>query len=425
MPEARDRSAAAFVLGMCVVCLGLLCSEWVVARTFSPDGILQGRTLLYVRVVSFAIIGTGAAIIALHRRCNAADALAAIARRFPRLTALSAGCGLVLAGFVLTEAVFYSLNGRRALARRIHQRYSADLHHYDPLLAFRAAPNSSVTETMHCNDELLFEATYTFDEFSRRSVPGMEHAATMDQAVVFFGGSFVFGGACEDDGTLPYYLSRHAPGVAVHNYGFGGYGPGQMLAQLESGEVADQTSPNRPTAAVYVYIPGHIKRAVGSMHVATKWGRYFPCYERGEEGAYVLQGSFQSAHPVRMWFYDLLARDQVMQYLKIDIPVTAAPGHMRFTAGLINAARRSFERQFKSDRFYVLIYPQHPVGPLADAIVPYLEDEGVRCLNYADLIDLAQPGYLVKVDLHPTAKAHAAMAPRLAADLALGGEGGT
>lgn len=86
---------------------------------------------------------------------------------------------------------------------------------------------------------------------------------------------------------------------------------------------------------------------------------------------------------------------------------------------MIGAARDAFERQFANGRFLVMVYPEHPAGPSPHAIVPYLEEAGVKCLDYSGLIDLNQDGYLIPVDLHPMGEAHAKVASQLASDLPL------
>ena len=93
-------------------------------------------------------------------------------------------------------------------------------------------------------------------ERSRSTVQGRPHK------VAFFGDSFMFGHGVENDQTLPYYFVREARGtVEGFNFAGEGWGPHQMLREIENGFV--QGVAGTPDLAIYEAIPDHLRRVAG------------------------------------------------------------------------------------------------------------------------------------------------------------------
>lgn len=100
----------------------------------------------------------------------------------------------------------------------------------------------------------------------------------MSGCVLFFDDSLTFGEGVNDNQTMPYRVGmRSAGALRVYNFAFHGYGPHQMLAQIELGVVRD-TIDCLPDHAIYQaiipriadYVVAHILHPVAPRKVAAK-----------------------------------------------------------------------------------------------------------------------------------------------------------
>ena len=73
----------------------------------------------------------------------------------------------------------------------------------------------------------------------------------------------------------------------MHNFSFGGWGPHQMLAALEAGEVEGSLD-CEPTHAVYVSVHDHVRRVAGR----SPWDPHGPRFELRSDGRLVRDGNF-------------------------------------------------------------------------------------------------------------------------------------
>lgn len=118
----------------------------------------------------------------------------------------------------------------------------------------------------------IFETTYTIGEDGLRVSP----LAAEDLAcIAFFGGSFAFGSGLADHETLAYQVGlKVADRFRVYNFGYRGYGPHQMLAALERGNV-ENTLDCDLRYVFYSAIASHGARVAE----ASPWDSHGPHYE--------------------------------------------------------------------------------------------------------------------------------------------------
>jgi hypothetical protein len=293
---------------------------------------------------------------------------------------------------------------------------TTDFFQPDALLGYKPRPGTTVTSLKKAGDETIYDVTYSIDPFSRRVTPAA-HPAKRSRFALLFGCSFVFGEGVEDEETLAAYLAEAAPGYRTYNYGFCGYGPQQMLAQLESGKLKSEI-PEASGICLYFFIDNHIERAVGSMAVYNLWGRDMPYYTLDGRGDIVRKGTFASGRPLKSAFYSWLGRSEAAAFFDLNLPARLGERHFEFTAELIAAARDAFRSCCRSDEFFVVFYPGH--GTHAKEMIPLLDRLGVRFLDYGDRFRLdPDQGFAIPGDAHPTGKAHRRVAEWIAADLGL------
>jgi hypothetical protein len=162
------------------------------------------------------------------------------------------------------------------------------------LLGWAPTKGKSFIERTRFNNTLLYQVKYTIDEHGLRvtSPPTNTHKA-QSSCLLFFGDSFTFGEGVNDAETMPYRVAvKTNQHYQIYNFGFLGYGPHQMLAQLQQG-VVDGAIECTPVMAIYQALPGHVSRAAG----LEAWDQSGPKYVPGKETLVVWNGRFDEEKP--------------------------------------------------------------------------------------------------------------------------------
>lgn len=403
------------VLGIGLASLGLLLNEWLL-RLFSPDRTLEPSTRLTIRFFQAAALAIGLVLLKFQ------GPMAATLRRFARVFARSFATGLLISA-VTTLAVLAGAEGLCAVLERERTAFTEEripdraLTIDDPLLGYKPRPNESVRVVLKHRGQMLYDVRYTFDAAGRRVTP-RQPSAGAKRALLFFGDSLTFGEGVNEDETLPYYVGQAVPSAAAYNYGFKGYGPHQMLAKLEEGDLPREV-PIRRAMAIYTLIDDHVARAIGSMVPYTGWASNAPHYVL-ERGRPVRRGSFKTGRPgLQNGLYDLLGRSHILKYFRIDLPPALTDRHLQLVCGIVSACREAFERQFASEGFYAVCYPGEVHEAVSRRLIPMLRARGLTVLDYSTLSGWDAQRLRIPYDGHPTAEANRLLAAQLVKDLLL------
>jgi hypothetical protein len=383
-----------------------LLNERILGLLFAPDGRITGNSLMIIRLGDASLIAAGLIVVVLRGRFDRAARRAA--RRRPNLIAGLAG--FAGAAFVLAavELAFHAYNTVHA------RRHPADVVRFSAPL-WQSGVTCRATK-LH-GDRVVYDVTYHRDERGARVTPDSPAAAS-GRDLVFFGCSFTFGQGVEDADSLPNQVARLAPGWRVTNFGYPGHGPAHMLRQLDDPATLAPSADSRLTV-LYTFIPDQVRRTIGSMRIATAWGRDFPCYALSPAGALEFRGTMSDGRPGLTALYRWLAREPVLKCFNVDFPVRLAQRDLDLASRVILAARDGVIRQHPSAEFCVVLFPARAEDEFPASIaVPLLERAGIRILDYSDRLQ-GDAAAWIPGDGHPTPKAYAAVAQWLAADLAL------
>ncbi|MCF6285115.1 MAG: hypothetical protein L3K26_07990, partial [Candidatus Hydrogenedentes bacterium] len=286
---------------------------------------------------------------------------------------------------------------------------------FDRVLGYAPKPNISAGARLIVDNTIVFDYSYKTDALRRRIVPSqLDDGSSREKALLIFGGSYAFGEGVNDEDALPNQLALRMPDAQLYNYAFSGYGPGQMLARLESYNLREEVS-ERQVAAVYLFMPNHVRRVIGAYSVIS-WSRHSPYYQLGEDGAVFRSGSFQEGRSGLTRWYDFLHGDGAIEYFQVDFPLRLTARHFELCTAVVSAAAAQFELQFESQDFWVVIYPSFPGHRSVDqTMAARFERAGLRVLDYSALFEPDMDGYFfLPHDPHPTPKAHRELADNMA-----------
>jgi hypothetical protein len=392
------------VLGATLVVLGVLSAPWPL-RSDSPSFFQRPlRTS-----GSAALAATGAYFLWRRHALDPANWLRTMIRKRPRALAAILCVGLLAACIALMECAFYCLNAL--------QHHSKTVRGYpivmDDVVGYKPPPNLAETAQLEVDGQRIYSTPYTTDEYSRRRTPAPTESAR--RFAMFFGCSFTFGEGVGQNETLPARVAVHRPDLHCYNYGFRGYGPQQTLARTTAGGLRREIAEDRGVA-VYTLMDDHVKRAIGSMQVCAWWGQRMPYYHFTNAGTLARDGFFSDGRPLLWGLYSLLGRSQAVKYFRLDVPLKLTEPDYELTAAMLIASRDAFQKEFPDSKFVVVFFPWSRHGR---KIQPSLERNGVRCLDYSELLGPAEERskYIIPFDSHPNAAAYEAVAGRLAADL--------
>jgi len=290
-----------------------------------------------------------------------------------------------------------------------------ELYLGDSLLGYKLKPGAVVRVNDTRDNSTIYDAVYSIDEYGRRFTPAAKKQPGKN-SILFFGCSFTFGEGVNDDQTLPYYAGEMLKDYTPVNFGVCGYGPQQMLLQLENDGISGRGKGGK-AVLIYLCIGHHINRAVGSMRIICNWGNdNLPCYALSPAGELSYKGNFLNGRPFLSAVYLRLGKTHLGQYLlqkNLDIPFWFTDKQYALFAKLIDESRKVFYEKFKSDDFYVVLFPSRES---TDRLVPFLQKAGIKYIDYRTHREFLTDEYLMK-DHHPNPAAYKKLAAMITGDL--------
>jgi len=255
------------------------------------------------------------------------------------------------------------------------------------------------------NGKIIFDTNYNFDQFARRKTP----KKTEGEHLLIFGGSFAFGVGLKDDQTLPYFLSEKT-NFQVYNYAYPGYGAHQMLAKIEREKIADEVL-NKNGVAIYIFIPTHIRRAIGDMFYVNTSNPLYPYYHM-VNGEVVRNKTFITGRTFTTWIYRVLWKSKTVRYFNLNLPAENDE-QVQLIYKMIKRTKDIYQEKFKGN-FYVLFHPLVFNTNQSDYLFSLLKNNNVNTLVYP--IE-HQEDYFILGDGHPTEKFNKILANLIANDL--------
>jgi hypothetical protein len=123
----------------------------------------------------------------------------------------------------------------------------------DPELGYIILPGKRIVTSVlkSPNKSVIYDVKYTINQYGLRQVSTPPNGRPSDESkpIFFFGDSFTFGEGVNDQDTLPQQFSVLS-GLRAVNFGVHGYGPHQILRELETARPRI-VEPRDPLAIVY------------------------------------------------------------------------------------------------------------------------------------------------------------------------------
>ena len=287
------------------------------------------------------------------------------------------------------------------------------------LLGWAPANGKSFIERVRFENKLLYQVKYTIDDHGLRiASPSVNTQKQQSNCLLFFGDSFTFGEGVKDDETMPYRVSEKTKRrYQAYNFAFLGYGPHQMLAQLQEGLV-DAAIACKPAVAIYQALPDHVSRAAG----LEAWSQFGPKYVSAKDSLVLWKGRFEDEKP-----HGVLARFRALhQHLPKDakryLEKSAMYRALLFMhrpvndddidvfLRIVDRSRQIIESRYTGASFHVVFWDFSGENPVESKIIEGLKQKGIP----VHLISTILPEYrgheerfkIHHADGHPNSLAH-------------------
>ena len=270
------------------------------------------------------------------------------------------------------------------------------------LLGYGPKPDYAATAGLTVNGRQIYDTSYSINLSGLRITPQTPNA---ESSVLFFGGSFTFGEGVSDNQSMPFEVG-HLIGseIKVHNFGFHGYGPHQMLAALESGLV-DSIVSQPARVVVYQAIDSHVPRAAGRAF----WDFSGPRYVLTETGDAELAGHFDEGHgEFRKWLFENLNTSHMYQQI-FGVNSAVSDADISLFVAIVSRSRDLLKVKYPAVEFHVLLWgysENENFVSLHDALM----EKGITVHSVSDILPEYEtnPGlYQIDADdTHPNALAH-------------------
>ena len=310
---------------------------------------------------------------------------------------LGAGvCGAVIGTVELISAIALNRSPATGPVMGFEGDYlGSHFFEFDKEIGQRLAADRTVHCVRTADSKVLWDVSYSTDEFGRRTTIRQDYDGQQKHAV-FFGCSYLFGEGSTDAETIPSQFAKLQPEYHAYNYGVPGFGTQHMLALLESDRIRNEVV-EQSGIAVYLYLQEiHESRVIGGMQEFLSFAPNYPFYELESDGTPVRRGDFASGRVLTNAFYRIAAASNFVRVLGLSFPARS-DSHYRLTASLILQSRRLYQQQFPESDFVVVAWYGTKTPTLQ-----YLEEAGVSVCYPLSRPDHGAPNMEYAGDGHPT-----------------------
>lgn len=365
--------------------------------------------ILYRLAALAALIGMSFLFVARATRMEVpftagfliASAWAIVIALLSRHTALRNGatlCGSVLFGLAVVEASLYYVSRSQIIVTKTVPR--AWRRNVTGLGALPIA-NAATEFEEFLDGRQIVDVTYGIDKAGLREIPSAVQGGP--HKVAFFGCSFMFGHGVEENETVPYYFVQEAKGTFEgYNFAGEGWGPHQMLKELESGFVYRVAGV--PDLAIYEAIPDHLRRVAGRA----PW-EDGPKYSLCQDGGACYSGPFHSDYYItcRHW----LEQSWTMKFIESRFASLSRPSDMPLFLAVLKKTRSLLAQN--GTRFVIVLWDQNE---LAKAMIKALRANEFDVIALSSIVsesDFLKTHPLIQSDRHPSPATNKAIAAYL------------
>ncbi|MBC7712795.1 MAG: SGNH/GDSL hydrolase family protein [Rhizobacter sp.] len=230
---------------------------------------------------------------------------------------------------------------------------------------FITKPYMNLSDFTYSNKDgsTVFDVYYHTGELGLRVVPGVK--PDLPKHLIVAGDSNTFGVGCNDDQTLPYYLSKKFPDRTVYNFGLGGAGTNSTLRFLEVFKVKNIAPLNYKDGALILdFHSFYIQRIIGSKSFLA-WSPASPQYKLNDDDIPEYMGPFTDSWQLK--FYHFLDLFPYSEKLFPDLPQISEE-HIELTARIIYEVKKKYLAQTSPENKFIVFFNPEKKSELEEKV---------------------------------------------------------
>lgn len=216
-----------------------------------------------------------------------------------------------------------------------------------------------------------------FNEYRHR-MSEVDNIDNRSRFATFFGCSATFGLCLNDVETIPSEFGKYAKEYVPYNLALSGWGTGQMLLTLQSGELQKEVK-QQTGVGIYVYSECHIRRIIMSQFEVAHGRVHFPCYELIDTNI-VYRGSFLETYPIETKLFTILGKSGIWAASGMKWPMIVPENAFELCGEMIHQSQLEFNKIWPDAKFYVVCYSIYNGKANKDLckLVPYLNKWNIK-----------------------------------------------
>lgn len=303
----------------------------------------------------------------------------------------------IISGLYLTEC--YLIHGSNTKTKAPNRYISIN----SPLGYKPALREFNISKFYKKTKKSIYNITYKIDKNGLRITPNINPNGS---SYLFYGGSFTYGEGLEANQTLPAQFAALTKGEHnIVNFGFEGYGPHQMLRNLEL-STEDAYVKKDVKAVFYQLIDHHTNRAAGKI----AWGVNSPLYTIDDHNNLIHQGPIHS----KFSLIPLLKQSQIYHNI-LGPAIGSNQADLDRLIAILRQSKSIISQKYDAEFYVILWLSEH--YPYMDEMKSRLEKE-FNVIWVPTLLPLAptedwSQKYSILGDGHPNAYAYQLIAEHL------------
>lgn len=265
----------------------------------------------------------------------------------------------------------------------------------DEDLGYLHNPNAQIRHITRSDTDIVYDAIYTFDQYSRRVTP-VKKTDSYSKFIGLFGCSFTYGNGLNDNQTINYNIAAQNKEFYPYNYAIGASGINSTLALVQRTDFSSQI-PEKKGVFFEVYISAHVDRAVGSLP-SLQWLQDTPYYKVTADNKVERHGSFKTGRPVYTFFMNWINRLFGSNILQGRFFPRITTDDYLYYCRLVEEVRDTLAKKSPGNEFVVYV---HPLQAIETSLKECLVSHQIKVLEPPNL---NTDEYKIKYDGHPNEK---------------------
>lgn len=251
--------------------------------------------------------------------------------------------------------------------------------------------------------DTIYCVKYSIDDAGRRTVPTND---TATKHVLIYGCSFAYGEGVNDDETFAYQLGLQRKNLQVYNHAYSGYGPQQMLANLQW-ETPSAYVNQQEGYLLYMMLPEHVYRATGEPYYLQGWGSSSPHYALQGDSLHYYASHFEWRPGYTNW-HKFLGWSGLGSYL-YPLPNVYTQNDIELIVAMFKYAKKQYLQAFPNGKFMVVMMPAEQAETEIGQLIGAFNNASIKVVDLHSLYPVVSK-YIIPKDAHPSAIAHRELA---------------